>query len=60
MSKRISLSIPDKLYDDVISLSAFYKQSLSDTIANILDAVCRNQYYVTKLSKEYKMPMNPT
>lgn len=54
------MSIPDKLYDDVISLSAFYKQSLSDTIANILDAVCRNQYYVTKLSKEYKMPMNPT
>jgi hypothetical protein len=57
MVKKVSLDIPDNIYEEIASLCAFYKQDTKETIVSILDVVSREIHSLERLSKEYKAPV---
>lgn len=60
MPKKVSLNIPKESYEELASLSEFYKQDIEQTILGILEVVGSSSHWITNLSKDYKMPIKPT
>ncbi len=59
MTRKVVLSIPDDNYKELASLSEFYKQDIKQTILEILETVGRNEDFLKKLNKGYKVPAEP-
>ena len=57
MVKKVSLNIPDDIYEKLASLSDFYGQDVKNAIVSILDAVGWYGQRVMNLGKEYKVPV---
>jgi hypothetical protein len=59
MTRKVVLSIPDGNYRELASLSEFYKQDIKQTILEILESVGRNENFLKKMNKGYKVPAEP-
>lgn len=60
MVKRVSLTIPDEIYKELIALSDSYKLGIQETIISILKAVGMESRWIIDLRKDYEVPVNLT
>ncbi|MHA1409541.1 MAG: hypothetical protein ACTSQY_04355 [Candidatus Odinarchaeia archaeon] len=54
----LSLSIPEASYEKLMELSEFYDKEIGVVVNELIEAVCFNSSWITKLSEEYKVPIN--
>jgi hypothetical protein len=57
MVKKLILNIPDDSYEQLASLSEFYKLDVNSIVVSILDTVSQQSRGILNLSKEYKVPV---
>ncbi|MEM2888127.1 MAG: hypothetical protein QXR42_01440 [Candidatus Bathyarchaeia archaeon] len=60
MGKRIFLTIPDEIHNELTVLSDSYRLDIQKTIMSILEAICNLSRWVIGLKKDYEVPVNLT
>lgn len=58
MTKKISLDLPEKDYEDLYSLGELYNKDVSRVILDVVNAVSMEAYSIKGIRKEFKVPID--